>query len=108
MSDGVIVDGWRDGIKGRLRLEFVVGVRYNLAMSSSVDHWAGVAPEARYFTEVMDELLANTTRSSEELLDRAREMREQAAATDIEGYRKGALRLAKRFEYAAAERLTSA
>lgn len=75
---------------------------------ASVDHWAGVAPEARYFTEVMDGLLADTTRSSEELLDRARELRAQAAETDIEGYRKGALRLAKRFEHAAAERLANA
>ena len=74
----------------------------------SVDHWAGVAPEARFATEAMDELLATTTRSSEELLDRARELRAQAAATDIAGYRTGALRLAARFEQAAAERVASA
>lgn len=59
-------------------------------------------------TEIMDELLADTTRPVEELLDRARELREKAAATDIEGYRAAALRLAGRFEYAAAERVASA
>ncbi len=75
---------------------------------ATVDHWAGVAPEARYFTESMDELLANTTRSAEELLDRAGELRAKAAATDIEGFRDAYLMLAKRFEYAAAERVASA
>ena len=75
---------------------------------SSVEHWAGVAPEARFFTEIMDELLATTTETSEELLARARELRAQAAATDIEGYRAGALRLAVRYEHAAAERLANA
>jgi hypothetical protein len=74
---------------------------------SSVDHWAGIAPEGRWATEIMDELLANTTRTSEQLLDRARELRAKAAATDIEGYRAGALRLAARFEQVAAERVAS-
>jgi hypothetical protein len=81
--------------------------RYNPPMST-VDHWAGAPPEARYFTESMDELLANTTRSSEELLDRARELHTKAAATDIEGSRSAYEMLAKRFEYAAAERVASA
>jgi hypothetical protein len=75
---------------------------------STVDHWAGVAPEARFFTEAMDELLATTTRSSEELLDRARDLRAKAGSTDIEGFRNAYLRLAKRFEQAAAERLANA
>lgn len=71
---------------------------------SSVEHWPDVAPEARWATEMMDELLATTTRSSGELLDRARELRAKAATTDIEGYRAGALKLANRFEQAAAAR----
>jgi hypothetical protein len=75
---------------------------------SSVEHWPDVAPEARWATEMMDELLATTTRSSEELLDRARELRAKAAATDIEGYRAGALKLANRFEQAAAARVANA
>ena len=75
---------------------------------ATVDHWAGAPPEALYFTESMDELLANTTRSAEELLDRAWELRAKAASTDIEGSRIAYEMLAKRFEYAAAERVASA
>ena len=74
---------------------------------SSVEHWPDVAPEARWATELMDELLATTTRTSEELLARARELRAQAAATDIDGYRTGALKLAVRYEQTAAVRLAS-
>ena len=74
----------------------------------SIDHWAGIASEGRWATEMMEDLLANTTRTQEELLNRARELRAKAAATDIEGYRAGALRLAARFEQAAAARVASA
>jgi len=75
---------------------------------SSVEHWPGVAPEARWATEMMDELLATTTETSEELLARARELRAQAAATDIEGYRAGALKLAVRYAQTAAARVANA
>jgi hypothetical protein len=75
---------------------------------SSVEHWPDVAPEARFFTEIMDELLATTTQTSEELLARARELRAQAVATDIEGYRVGALKLAARYEQTAAARVATA
>jgi hypothetical protein len=93
--------------ESRYAWNIVVGARYTPSMAS-VDHWAGAPPEARYFTELMDELLAKGTRTREQLLERAREMREQAEATDIEGYRTAALRLAKRYEYAAAERFANA
>lgn len=56
----------------------------------------------------MDELLTTTTETSEELLARARELRAQAAATDIEGYRAGALKLAVRYEQTAAARVPNA
>ncbi len=75
---------------------------------SSVEHWPDVAPEARWATELMDELLATTTQTAEELLARARELRAEAAATDIEGYRAGALKLAARYEQTAAARVASA
>jgi hypothetical protein len=75
---------------------------------SSVEHWPDVAPEARWATEMMDELLASTTRSSDELLDRARELRAKAATTDIDGYRSAYVKLADRFEQAAAARLANA
>jgi hypothetical protein len=55
----------------------------------------------------MDELLATTTQAPEELLARAGELRAQAATTDIEGYRTGALKLAVRYEQTAALRLAS-
>jgi hypothetical protein len=74
---------------------------------ASVDHWAGAPPEALYFAESMDELLAHTRRSSEELLDRARDLRAKAASADVEGSRSAYEMLAKRFEYAAAERVAS-
>jgi hypothetical protein len=74
---------------------------------ASVDHWAGAPEEARFATEAMDELLANTTRTREELLDRARELRAKAASADIEGSRSAYEILAKRFEYAAAEQVAS-
>lgn len=74
----------------------------------SVEHWLDVAPEARWATELMDELLATTTQTSEELLGRARGLRAQAAATDIEGYRAGALKLAVRYEQTAAARVANA
>jgi hypothetical protein len=75
---------------------------------ASVDHWADAPPEARFATEIIDELLATTTESQEELLDRARELRAKAEATDIKGFRSAYERLAKRYEYAAAEQVANA
>lgn len=69
---------------------------------ASVDHWAGVAPEARYFTDIMDELLATTTDTREELLDRARDLRAKAASADKEGSRGAYLKIAARYEQTAA------
>lgn len=69
---------------------------------ASVDHWAGVAPEARYFTDIMDELLATTTDTREELLDRARDLRAKAASADNEGSRGAYLKIAARYEQTAA------
>jgi hypothetical protein len=84
-----------------------ISARYNPSMPS-VDHWAGVAPEARFFTKTMDELLATTTETSEELLDRARDLRAKAASTDIEGFRSAYLKIALRYEQTAAARVASA
>lgn len=75
---------------------------------ASVDHWAGVSPEARYFTEIMDELLATTTDTQKELLDRARELRAKAESADNEGSRSAYLRIAGRYEQTAAARFASA
>lgn len=72
---------------------------------ASVRRWPGVAPEARWATEIMDELLDTTTQTPEELLERAEDLRAQAAATDIEGYRTGYLKVADRYAQTAAARL---
>jgi hypothetical protein len=73
-----------------------------------VEHWPGVAPEARWAVELMDELLDSAAQRPEELLARADELRVLAEASDIEGYREGRLRLAGRYEQAAAARRVSA
>ena len=70
----------------------------------SVRRWPGVAAEARWATELMDELLETTTQTPEELLSRADELRAQAASTDIDGYRTGCLKVADRYEQTAALR----
>jgi hypothetical protein len=75
---------------------------------ASVEQWPDVAPEARWAVELMDELLATTNQKPEELLARARELRTQAAASDIEGYRTGCLKLASRYEQTAAARRANA
>lgn len=72
---------------------------------ASVRHWPGVAPEARWATEIMDKLLETTTQTPAELLERAANLRALAAATDIEGYRTGYLKVADRYEQTAAARL---
>jgi len=57
---------------------------------------------------MMDELLVSTTRSSDELLARAHELRAKAATTGIDGFRSAYVKLADRFEQAAAARLANA
>jgi hypothetical protein len=56
---------------------------------------------------LFEETLAETTQTSEELRARARELREEAARTDVPGYREAALALAHRYEQAAAARVAS-
>jgi len=52
----------------------------------------------------MEEWLAQTTQRPEALAERARELRAQAARTDIDGYRNAFLVLADRYELAATRR----
>jgi hypothetical protein len=75
---------------------------------SSVEHWPDVAPEAHFFTKIMDELLATTTETSEQLLERARDLRAKAASSDIEGFRSAYLKIALRYEQTAAARVANA
>jgi hypothetical protein len=56
----------------------------------------------------MEELLADTEQTPEELRARARELRGQAEASEFEGQRDAYLALADRYEKAATARLISA
>ncbi|HWO83763.1 MAG TPA: hypothetical protein VNM38_08240 [Solirubrobacterales bacterium] len=56
----------------------------------------------------MEERLERTSQSSRELSDRAKVLREQAARTEIMGFRDAAVALADRYEEAAAARVASA
>jgi hypothetical protein len=74
----------------------------------SVDRWPGVAPEGRWATELFDELMETTNRTPAELRAHASELRAQADATDITGYRSAYVMLAARCEETAAARETAA
>lgn len=69
--------------------------------------WLDVLSEDRWTIELMEELLEQTEQSPEELSARAKELRAEAAQTDIEGYREAALALADRYEATAAARLAA-
>lgn len=69
--------------------------------------WPDVPEEGRWTIEMMEELLANTDQSPEELLARAKDLRAEAADADIDEYRNVALVLAERYEAAAADRLAT-
>lgn len=56
----------------------------------------------------MEERLAQTTQRPEALTARAEELRDEAARTDIDGYRDAYLALADRYELAASARRDSA
>lgn len=55
----------------------------------------------------MEELLADNSQTPEELQARAKELRVEAAETDIKGIRDAVLALAERYEQAAASRVGS-
>ncbi|HXV05598.1 MAG TPA: hypothetical protein VFP23_06810 [Solirubrobacterales bacterium] len=56
----------------------------------------------------MEELLADTEQTPDELRDRARQLRGQAEASEFEGQRDAYLALADRYEQTATRRLTAA
>ncbi len=62
----------------------------------------------RWPIDLMEELLADTEQTPEELTARARQLRDEADRTDIDGYRDAYLALADRYEQAASTRLASA
>jgi len=70
--------------------------------------WPDLSDRHRWAVELMEELLERTTQRPVALAARARELRAQAARTDIDGYRDAYLALADRYELAAAARRDSA
>jgi hypothetical protein len=62
----------------------------------------------RWSIDLMEELLADTEQTPDELRARARQLRGEADRTDIDGYRDAYLALADRYEQAASTRLASA
>ena len=74
---------------------------------SSAQPWPALPEEDRWAVELMDERLESTEQTREELLARAKELRAEAAASDIKGLRDVVLALADRYEQAAAARVSS-
>ncbi len=70
--------------------------------------WPNVSDEHRWAIELMEERFEQTTQTPHELKARAKQLREEAANTEIPGHREAALALADRYEVAAADRLASA
>jgi hypothetical protein len=71
----------------------------------AIHPWPAVPEEHRRTIELLEELLAETDDTPDELANRARELRDQAAATKIKGQRDASLALADRYDEAAAARL---
>lgn len=74
---------------------------------SEVRPWPDVGEEGRWAIELMEELLATTDQTPEQLNDRAADLRAYAARTDIEEYREATLAVADRYEATAAARVTA-
>jgi hypothetical protein len=75
---------------------------------ASAPHWPDVPEEDRWALELMEQRLEDNWQSAEQLLARAKELRVEAAGTEIKGTRDAALALAARYEAAATARLPSA
>ena len=69
--------------------------------------WPEMADADQWLIALMEQLLDETSQSPEQLHARARELRDEAARTEIDGYRTAALALADRYEQAAALRVST-
>lgn len=69
--------------------------------------WPPLRDEDRWLTAAMEERLRTSDRTPDEMRERARELREQAEQSDVEGVRDAALALAERYEEAAAAGLSA-
>lgn len=66
--------------------------------------WPMLHEEDRWLTQAMDQLIRESTQSADQLRVRARELRDEAARSNLRGIRQASLVLANRYERAAAER----
>ena len=80
--------------------------RYNQLVSTPRP-WPEYPPELAWAFEGFDEQLDTTTRTTHDLETRAVELRTEAAATEIRGFSEACLRMAERYEAAAAARLAA-
>ena len=67
--------------------------------------WPKLREDDQWLIDGFEEQLRKSSQSPEELRARARELRSEAAQTDIRGYRNACLALASRYEEAAATRV---
>jgi hypothetical protein len=68
----------------------------------SREAWPTVPEDQRWVIEEIEEMLAESTQTPGQLIDRAEELRAKARATDIQGFREAWLALADRYQETAA------
>ncbi len=73
----------------------------------SVPPWPELRGADRWLIDAMEERLAKTHQSPDELRARAQALRKEAENSDIRGFREAAFALAERYEQAAASRLAA-
>lgn len=69
--------------------------------------WPELEEEDRWLTDVVAQQITHSDMSPDELRNRARELRQQATDTDIDGMQHASLALAERYEAAAKARLST-
>lgn len=69
--------------------------------------WPSVEDEDAWLIDAFEEQIARGDRSPDQLRQRARELRQQAADSDFKGMRDASLAMAERYEAAAAARLSA-
>ncbi|MHB1290523.1 hypothetical protein [Georgenia sp.] len=69
--------------------------------------WPSVEEEDAWLIDAFQESIARADRSPDELRQRARELRQQAADSDFKGMQDASLAMAERYEAAAAARVST-
>lgn len=69
--------------------------------------WPALDEEHQWLVDGFEERLLEDDRSPEELRERASELRQQAAASDVKGMQDASLAMAERYEQAAAARVSA-